>query len=219
MFPCCDIDLRESYSTHWKIDRFAELCESARISDTHLPFEKQPEILEPGVPMHDGFVLRRLLLPSISQEESGLEHLHIVLTPLLTCTFDEVDSRYHARTVVCGTPSLVSCSGIVEAPAKPKEYYYLALSGIMDSHALKKEFAGKFIDYEDERLTHVALGYTIQAIFFFVTDGEPFCSHQDCRLYNAHWQADVIRTLVEKPIFCSRHSAMLNKFNRAKKSR
>ncbi|HEX2615341.1 MAG TPA: DUF6775 family putative metallopeptidase, partial [Nitrososphaera sp.] len=63
------------------------------------------------------------------------------------------------------------------------------------------------------RVTAAAAVYALQAIFFFVTDGEPFCENKDCLLFNAHWQEELVRIL-EKPRLCSRHHDMANKFNK-----
>jgi len=56
---------------------------------------------------------------------------------------------------------------------------------------MKGKFAGKFIDYDDERLTEVVKGYCLQALFFHLT-GDAFCEDKNCRLYNAHWQEELI---------------------------
>lgn len=132
-------------------------------------------------------------------------------TEKLTCTFDEGDWRYHARTVICGVPSIVSASGIVEGPARPKEYYYLARPGFVDPQLLAK-FEGKFIDHEDSRLTSAVLIYVVQATFFHIADGELFCDDQKCLLFNAHWQEELI-AILQNPAFCSKHNEMLRKFN------
>lgn len=202
VFPKCKIDIRSPFSN--------QLIETARISDIKQPFEKQPKHIDDGmVPLYDGFVLQRLLAESIPDAER--DHLHIIFTSLLTCTFSEDDWRYHGRTVVCGTPPIISTTGIVEAPAKPREFY-LAQYGLADVGSIKKRFAGRFIDYGDSRITAAAAGYALQAIFFFVTDGEPFCENKDCRLFNAHWQEELIHML-EKQRLCSKHQDMANKFN------
>jgi hypothetical protein len=184
--------------------------EHARISEIKQPFERQPkehqdfDLYGRPTALYDGFELQHLLAPAFQSD------VHIIFTDLLTCTFSEDDWRYHARAVVCGTPSIISTSGIVEAPAKPREFYVSQLG----THSLKKKLAGRFIDYGDERMTEVATGYVLQALFFFVTDGEPFCENDSCRLYNAHWQEDLIRTQVENPALCARHRSLANKFNR-----
>ena len=162
------------------------------------------------MPLYDGFVLQRIFAEMIPAAEA--DHVHIIFTSLLTCTFSEDDWRYHGRTVICGTPSIVSTAGIMEAPAKPKEFYLAQLGG-MDFGSLKKRFAGKFIDYGDDMITDAAAIYALQALFFFVTDGEPFCEDKNCRLYNPHWQEELIH-LVKKGKLCSRHRKIANKFNR-----
>jgi hypothetical protein len=130
----------------------------------------------------------------------------------MTCTFAEDDWRYHGRAIICGTPSIVSIPGIVEAPAKPREFYSMQALGFQDPSSLKRQFAGRFIDYDDVRMTQAAVGYAIQVLFYFVTDGEPFCEDRDCRLFNSHWQEDLIRTQVEKPAYCRMHAQMTMKF-------
>ena len=211
VFPKCTIDIREPFL-------FPDLrvLDSARVSDIKQPFERQPEEREffnlygRPVPLYDGFVVQRLLAHSIPENESSVDHLHIIFTDLLTCTFSEEDWRYHARAVVCGTPSIISTAGIVEAPAKPREFYAQPFA----DKDLMKRLAGRFIDYADRRMALAAAGYALQAIFFFLTDGEPFCDSDSCRLFNAHWQEDLIRTQVEDPELCLKHRSIANKFSR-----
>nr|WP_320416723.1 DUF6775 family putative metallopeptidase [Candidatus Nitrosotenuis chungbukensis] len=40
-----------------------------------------------------------------------------------TCTFDSGDYRYHGRALIGANPSIISTTGIIEAPAKPRQYY------------------------------------------------------------------------------------------------
>lgn len=202
----CKADVRE---------QFVPLhIEPALISDTRQPYERQPrerqdfDLYGRPTKLYDGFELQRIFAQAI--QEGGV---HIIFTDLLTCTFSEDDWRYHARAVICGTPCIISTAGIVEAPAKPREFYTMQYGG-HGVGPLKKKFAGRFIDYGDERMTQVATGYALQALFFFLTDGEPFCDSDSCRLYNAHWQEDLIRTQVENPALCARHMSIANKFNR-----
>lgn len=210
--PGITVDIRAPFQRYWEVDDgFEELCHGARIYELKQPFDKQPATNSTGMTLYDGFVLQRLLRSAISEGESDSDHIHVVITDKLVCTFDEDDWRYHARTVVCGTPSILSSAGIVEGPAKPKEYYYLS-AGFSDPHLLRKQFAGRFIDDGDKRINDALSVYVLQAIFFFITNGEPFCDQQECLLYNAHWQEELIRILAN-PGFCSRHAKMLEKFN------
>ncbi len=213
LFGRCEVDVREPFLMHW--DAGESAIDKTRISDLKQPVEKQSgqqELAPDAMPLHDGFMLQRTLAQSISDNESHADHVHLVFTHLMTCTFAEEDWRYHGRAVICGTPSIVSIPGIVEAPAKPREFYSMQVLGFQDLASLKSQFAGKFIDYDDGRMTEAAAGYAIQALFYFATDGEPFCDDKDCRLYNSHWQEDLIRTQVEKPKFCRMHTQLVSKF-------
>src|SRR5215475_1611487 len=73
--------------------------------------------------LYDGFMMRRLFEAMINENEANIDHVHIVFEDRLICTFSEEDWRYHARTIVGGSPSIISTTGIIEAPAKPKEWY------------------------------------------------------------------------------------------------
>jgi hypothetical protein len=212
VFPRLRCDIRASFRSHWGIEDFDRLCDCSKILDIDLPFERQPERGDEQFSIYDGYVLQDSLRSFVS-EEREIEHLHVIVTDLLTCTFDEDSWRYHARPIICGTPSILSLTGIVEGPAKPKEYYMPLLDAPV---ARVGDFSSRFIDQNDERLSKAVLGYLIQSVFYFVTEGEPFCGDQSCTLFNSHWQEDLIRTQVEKPAFCSIHLSMLNNFNRTK---
>ncbi|MFN4133889.1 MAG: DUF6775 family putative metallopeptidase, partial [Candidatus Hadarchaeales archaeon] len=116
-----------------------------------------------------------------------------------------------------GWPSLISTTGIVEAPAKPKDFYRLkqvyAASGVPVDE-LKEKFSGRFMDYDDARLTEVMKGYCMQALFYHLF-GEPFCDQPTCRLYNAHWQEEVITAQLGGNL-CERHSKMLEDFRKGR---
>lgn len=173
---------------------------------------KEPSRRSFGI-LYDGFRLQAILRDLIPPEEVGPDHFHIVFTNRLFGTWDENDRRYHARVGVYGFPSIISTTGIVEAPAKPKEFYllkqqYVALGKTDVPLESLKKFRGRFIDYGDERLTEVMKGYVMQAIFFHLTL-EPFCSDKRCRLYNAHWQEEVLEAQLKPPEFCEKHERML----------
>jgi len=167
---------------------------------------------------YDGIALMELALKLIKEEERDLNHLHIVFTNRLFGTWDETDARYHARVSIYSFPCLISTTGIVEAPAKPKEFYvlrqyYLTLGIPVPHEELKEKFRGRFIDFDDERLTEVMKGYVMQAIFYHLTF-YPFCRDKGCRLYNSHWQEEVIKAQLgpKDSEFCELHAKMLEKF-------
>ncbi len=158
--------------------------------------------------LYDGFELLVLLSPLVPEEELSLDYCHIIFTDQLFGTWSEDDHRYHARVSVYGFPSLISTTGVVEAPAKPRDFYLKQQLGV-SLLTLKEEFKGKFIDYNDLRLTEVLKGYMMQALFFHVT-GNPFCKNKNCRLYNAHWQEELIQAqLMSKNDFCRQHEKIL----------
>src|SRR3990167_2056798 len=93
------------------------------------------------------------------KDEHSFAHSHIVFTNQLIATWEEDDSRYHARSSVYGFPSIISTAGIVEAPAKPREFYLMkqqyGMMG-MDDLAIAEfnmKFEGRFIEYNDPRMT------------------------------------------------------------------
>jgi hypothetical protein len=162
-----------------------------------------------GIP-YEGFGLQRIFSSLISEDERNLDHCHIIFTNQLLGTWDEDDHRYHARVSVYGFPSLISATGVVEALAKPREFYLKRRLGIA-LEILKNELKGRFIDHGDPRLNEVMKGYVMQALLFHLT-GNPFCDHPDCRLYNAHWQEELIRAQLDgKYEFCRDHRKSLNR--------
>ena len=160
--------------------------------------------------LYDGFELLALLSPLVAEEELSLDHCHIIFTNQLFGTWSEDDHHYHARVSVYGFPSLISTTGVVEAPAKPRDFYLKQQLGA-SLLTLKEEFKGRFIDYNDLRLTEVMKGYAMQALFFHLT-GNPFCKDKNCRLFNAHWQEDLIQAqLTSKNDFCGEHQKILTR--------
>ncbi len=167
--------------------------------------------------LYDGFYLQRIFGEIIPREEHRLNFVHIIFTNRLFATWDDSNKRYHLRTSVYGIPSVISTSGLVEAPAKPREYYLLKQQYERlgkELTELKDRFKGSFIDYEDKRLTEVAKGYAMQAVFYSLI-GDPFCEDKGCRLYNAHWQEELIFAQLESGYeFCQRHTRLLEKARR-----
>lgn len=225
-----EIVVRESFISHFFSDKMTEgLADCWRTDllrgnflnmpeEKRLDYEQQaylrPETISPHVIYH-GWQLLELLQSQIPQKETPLNHLHIFLTPRLLATQDQEDIRYHARTILMGQPSIISSSGLVEAPARPVEYYFLQTAyrrmgqEITDS-VLKKEFGNRFLTYHDPRLTEVIIGYILQAIAYRYK-GEGFCKDPHCRLFNAHRQQEMLSAQLEPPEFCSRHKTLLSR--------
>ena len=178
---------------------------------------EEPTKRVPGI-LYDAYRYLDVMAGLLPPKERSLKVLHVAFEHRLLGTFGE-DGRYHARSVVCGYPSVVSTSGIVEAPAKPEAYYKVkaqlsAALGAVPFEAAKEPFKGRFIDYDDPRLTEVAKGYALQCALYHVTK-EAFCEEPECRLFNAHWQAELIRAQVESGRLCSRHAALAEAVRRA----
>ncbi len=192
------------------------LIESVRIFDLKKPFEKQNKdnAIDERV-LFDGFELEKIISEFIPREENRIDILNIIFTDKLTCTFDESDFRYHARALIGSNPSIISTSGIIEAPAKSKEYYLDLMTSFSkeDSERINKKYKGEFLEYHDSRLSEIIEGYILQAIMYYET-GEAFCEHKDCRLFNAHWQKDLFFSQIENKKFCERHQSILDNFKR-----
>jgi hypothetical protein len=173
--------------------------------------------------LYDGYKLHRLFRGILPLAELSFAHLHIILTNRLIGTWVAGDGRYHARVCILGFPSIISTTGVVEAPAKPREFY-IARRGLVASgmdrevveEELKTKFEGRFIDYNDERIIDIIKGYIMQA-FFYHTTFEPFCTDKNCRLFNAHWQEEMIHAQLEGNDFCERHEGILKKIKEIKK--
>jgi len=163
--------------------------------------------------IYDGFQLQSILAEIIPKEESGLEFVQVFLTNRLFATWDGYNQLYHLRTSVYGIPAIISTTGLIEAPAKPREYYLLKqqYGKVGTSSAeLRDSFKMSFLDYGDKRLTEVAKGYVMQAVMYFLT-GDPFCEDKGCRLYNAHWQEELIFAQLESGYeFCEEHTRVLD---------
>lgn len=212
--------------------RLAQRIAAARVRDparadwvfTPLPGEVDYELrvlrgkTRPGGVVYSSRRYTDALLPLFGDALSG-ERAHILLTNRLVSTYSSDDMRHHLRTVVFGFPTVVSIPGIVEAPARPREYYMMmqgigaAGGGALEHEQLKNAFEGRFLDYGDPRIPSVVTGLLLQATLYHLTL-DPFCRAKSCRFYNAHWQEELIRSQVTCPRFCARHAQLLRRLGR-----
>lgn len=157
--------------------------------------------------LYDGFKLQNIIAENIS---IGDNTLHIVFTNKLTATFDNDDFRYHARALINSNPTIISTTGIIEAPAKPKQYYLDLMTNFSERKIdeIKEKYKGEFLEYHDPRLSDIAEGYVLQAVMYHTT-GDAFCENKECRLFNSHWQKDLLYLQLENKKLCDKHQEKL----------
>jgi len=226
VFPV-QVETRDSILKFSKKDTAAKIA-SCRIFNPRKPYEKHKpstdEILfeeanfddttkTENIIMYDGFEIQKALTELIPNEETSSELFHIFFTNKLTCTYDYNDYRYHGRALIGANPSIISTTGIIEAPAKPREYYLDLISNFtqgINVESIKQKYKGTYLEYNDTRLSKIIEGYLLQAIFYFET-GEAFCDKTECMLFNAHWQKDLLYSQLENGKLCETHQQVLKK--------
>ncbi|QLH07922.1 hypothetical protein C5F50_04885 [Nitrosopumilus ureiphilus] len=205
-------------------DKTYEKIASIKILDIKKPFQKHdPSVKDvltekentymskiEEMPLYDGIEFQKIISESIPKNENRSDILNVIFTNKLICTFDESDFRYHARVIIGSNPTIISTTGIVEAPAKPKQYYLdLITNGSKERiDEIKKKYSGKFLEYHDLRMSEIVEGYLLQSIFYYET-GDVFCTDKNCRLFNAHWQEELIYTQLENRKLCNKHEEIL----------
>jgi hypothetical protein len=159
--------------------------------------------------LYEGIYYQKIIRNLLREATLDSRNCTILFTNQLFGTWDQDDLRYHVRVSLYGFPHLISISGLVEAPAKPKEFYLKKQMGV-PVELLKEEYKGRFLDYGDARATEVLKGYGMQA-FFYQLAGNPFCEDRDCRLFNGHWQEEVIYSQLNgKYEYCPEHEGILS---------
>ena len=147
--------------------------------------------------LYDGLWVQRKLFKFFTTnfpEEISETNLHLIFTDMLFCTYGE--KRYHARVVLAGTPSLISTSGLIEAPARPREYYWMKANYIQsgsDLRELDNVFRDRYLEYDDERITSTISSYCLLPVFYHYI-GEGFCPDKSCSLFNSHWQREILES-------------------------
>ncbi len=172
-------------------------CNDAR---TYSEFGKMSGLESVSGEFYDGLWMQRILHGAIAGKnprETGKGYIHMIFTGRLFGTYD--GRRYHARVILGGSPALISTSGLVEAPAKPREYYFikggLVRSG-RDVSELDIMYKGRYVEYDDPRISAILSSYALQAVYYELTGGE-FCGDTGCCLYNSHWQEEVLKVQYE----------------------
>ena len=220
-----DTEIRGSFLNHFNVEqKIITKIASGRILNLYTPFERHKPTIDEieseqegerftrdNIILYDGFELQNVFTEIIPKSEQSSDIFHIIFTRRLTCTFDYNDYRYHGRAVICSNPSIISTTGMIEAPAKPREYYlklYEKLSQGLNLDSIKNEFKGKFLEYHDRNLNLVVRGYAMQAIFYYLT-GQAFCESKECMLYNAHWQEELLHSQIQVGSLCEHHENIM----------
>ena len=193
-----------------KIDFEKKVCRDTKLMEKTTMVEDAERIED--IVMYDAFEIQNIIYDVITESDLNPGNLHIAFTNRLICTYDTTDSRYHSRTVICSNPAIISTTGMIEAPARPKEYYFEVMKCKMQGLSIrnvKKNYDQKFLDYHDKRLSKIAEGYLLQAVFYYLT-GDAFCDNLNCRLNNAHWQKDLLYSQLKIGKLCDKHQALLD---------
>lgn len=216
---------REPILKYSKNDTPKEIAAS-RIFKLSIPYKKHTPTIEEiefeknnivdtsanqNITYYDGFELQNALGRIIPKEELSEDVFHVIFTNKLTCTYDYNDYRYHGRALIGSNPSIISTTGIIEAPAKPREYYMELITKSREGvnvDMLKEKYRGTFLEYHDPRLATVVEGYLLQAIFYYETT-QPFCENKECRLFNSHWQKELIHSQLTVKKLCLKHQEIL----------
>ncbi len=187
------------------------------IDDSHQDFERKRikgESTGKNTVLYDGFTMKNVFSRLIPNEKKTDSVLHLVFTDRFFATWKPATKRYHARVSVYGLPSIVSTTGIVDAPARPRGFYELDQIERGDEEVVVRnrleEYEGDFVYYGDERLSEIMKGYAMQAVFYQVSTG-PFCRDKSCRLYNPHLQKNILKAQLSDPEFCEEHQNTLER--------
>lgn len=236
LIPRSQVELREEFLSyalkHWTVGHreAATTLASLRVVDVlrcepvgkpligEIAYEEralaEPHKRPMGI-LYEGYLLQSFLLSLIPRSEQLYGQLHTVITSRLLVTKEPDEGRAHARTIILGNPTLISTTGLVEAPALPPEVYMrLQLLSTPDMQRLAIEEArqrlrDRALSIDDERLTEVITGYILQGVFYYLF-GEPFCTDADCMFYNAHTHEELINAQIKSGRLCKRHQSMLS---------
>ena len=228
--PGCEVACRRDYITH-HLERFAEpqrevlvdelvrQLDSFEIDNLVIPEDRGKLPEEPAEDLELGTIYEatglqaalKLLLP---QEESGSSDLHIVLSDHCIADWDTDTRRARLRIASLGQPTVISTCGLIEAPAKPRQYHFLRtqlaiLGADTEEVDLADQFSDRALGYGDPRLNEALKGYVLKAAFYRMFN-EATCRTHTCRLFDARTQEDVITAQMgRRPGLCDEHGRML----------
>lgn len=163
--------------------------------------------------LYDGYRLSQVMTDLLPEEERTEAFLHIIFTDRFFGTWKPATQRYHSRVSVYGLPTLISTTGIVDAPARPKGFHRIKKDDKerLSVRGQNERFRGEYVEYDDERLTEIMKGYALHAVFYHLSSW-PFCEDNKCRLYNPHLQKNILAAQLTRPELCKKHQKMLQDF-------
>lgn len=184
--------------------------DSQEPNDTVFPVEIEYEkkhLVNPDKPsqcFYNGLEFQYILRNEWSSLFEQTATLCIFLTDKRLMTWEN-DSRYHLRTIIIGYPCIISRVGIVEAPAKPKEYYLIKHMGtLQELHSWLSANRHRFLEPDDPRMKEVIKGYLLQCYYYWAYLLTDFCNDPDCALFNSHWQEEVLKAQYHHHL-CTKH--------------
>jgi hypothetical protein len=173
----------------------------------------RPEERDLGV-VYRAEPLQAVMAPVISKEECSESHLHIVYLTQCLGHFEADRPLLTLEIIQHGQPTIISTTAFVEVPELPREYTFkraqMLSMGVQDAvDELDERFAEKALRHGDSRITRVAVGYALQALFHRVFD-ERGCEDPHCPLHRASTHDELHEAhLAEDSGLCERHTRML----------
>ena len=228
--PQAEVRVRNDYLTH-QLRRYAEeggeeliaqlTGQFTRAQVDNLVHPADRGLLPPEAPadlglgeIYRGQALQAILALMMLADEDSLDQLHIVLTSMVFGDWDEHTRDFRVRVGCLGQPSLISTTGLIEGPARPRDFEVLrtqmAVMGLDEDIAdLAEAFEPRALGYGDRRITTCLQGYALMAIMYRAY-GEGPCEDPTCRLHDAATQEELIECQCSEDAgLCERHSAML----------
>lgn len=230
LFPEVQVETRTDFFT-WRLGQFdldqvdvlaaevAARLEEREVHDLVAPdrrgeFEPvAPEERDLGT-VYQAEPLQDVMRALIPAEERGPDALHLVFITQCIGRFVAGESYFRLQIVHHGEPTVISTTGIVEAPALPREYAFrrAQLLGFgMDEAAEELDglFAEEAVGHGDTRLSRVATGIALQAVFMRAF-GESGCAEPTCPLHPAASHDELTRAhLSDDSRLCDRHARMI----------
>lgn len=230
MFPRVEVETRTDFFT-WHLGQFdldqvealtAEVAARLEEREVHnLVAPDRRDDFEPETPeerelgtVYLAEPLQDVMRAVIPAEERGAQALHLAfITQCIGC-FVPGESHFRLQMVQHGEPTIISTTGIIEAPALPREYAFRRAQLLMfglDAAAEELDglFAEEALAHGDTRLNRVATGIALQAVFRHAF-GEVGCAEPTCPLHVATTHDELARAhLSDDSRLCDRHTRMV----------